>query len=144
MKTSSKIFIGVAAAFLVLCAANAIIAGIQHRKYKPAAEELTAQLDRAGIRIVKFDSTDANDTEYLRYRFSRADSRDGKRQYLNINPAALQTARISGDTLFLSENKNNAGWTIFRSTGLDTVIVRQKGKPDVIMDYTDKETLGDK
>ncbi len=130
MKTSTKIFLGVAAAAAAICAANAINAGIQYKKLTPVAEELAAELDRKSIRVVCLTNTDETGQYFERF------SRQGSRKSLNINSAALQTAYISGDTLFISGWENtHYGWEIFNSPDLETVIVRREGEPERLMDY---------
>ncbi len=139
MKTSTKIFLGVAVAAIAICAANAINAGIQDKKLRPVAEKLAAQLERTDIRVVDFNSTDTCDTEYLKYRFSRSMRGVGYGQYLNVGADLLKTVRISGDTLFLSGNRSNTEWYIFNSPALETVVVHKEGMPDEVMDYRPTE-----
>ncbi len=136
MKTSTKIFIGVAAVATVLCAVNFVIARVQYKKCEPMARALAEQLDRTPIRVVCLNDDAPVSAEHNN---PVPVTRGEGKTWLRIDKSGLQSARISGDTIFLSGTASASPRVFFNSPDIETVIIRRGGQPDQVQDYRPAE-----
>ena len=145
LKTSTKIFIGVIAAAVALCIFNAVAASKQYKIYDAEAQRLARQLGTTPIRVV--DITLMSPENPLSWRIDQKDRysrRDGGRR-LNISTQALESVRISADTLYIdrAEREQSGYWEIFRSPELEMVVFHTEGEPDYALDYRQPEPAPD-
>ncbi|MDR1671085.1 MAG: hypothetical protein LBR57_01025 [Alistipes sp.] len=156
MKTSTKILLGLAAATIALCIVNGFIAAALYKQYASEARRIAAELDATPIKVLDVTlapEIEPQDSEllrsFMRKRFNHENAQnegmaeiensdtDG-RQTLQTNATVLAHTRVEGNTLRINGVNSLVGaihqsLILFRSPSLETVIIRETGKPDEVI-----------
>ncbi len=136
IKTSTKIWLGLASVAVALCVVNAVVARGQYKKYEALARSLVEQLDKTPIRALDITYSPEFGGDHVSYPLGRDDfPPSGNRQIMHISVSLFENIRIEGDTMYI-ENYDNyrRHWGLLSSSSLETVVIHQDGKPDEVID----------
>ena len=137
MKTSTKIFLGLAAAAVALCVVNGVVACVMAKKYNAEAQRVVELLDATRIRVLEITYSPKFGTDHVSSPLNRNafSVRDTNVQYLDIAASLLENVRIEGETMYIDNYDNKRwNWRLFSSPSLETVVIRQNGAPDQVID----------
>jgi hypothetical protein len=143
MKTSTKIFMGVAAAVVAFSLVNALWLTVAiHKKYEPAAQHIANILDTTPIRVLEITQLPMEPVNgVVTYPFSLGtfNIHDPKKQMMNISISTLENIRIEGDTMFIDNlHPRTPKWRLLSSPSLETVIIHYPDRPDQVINLMEE------
>jgi hypothetical protein len=139
MKTSTKIFMGVAAAGVALSLVNALWLSVAtHKKYEPAAQHIANLLDTTPIRVLEITELPGEPVN-VPFNYRNFDILNPQKQTMNISIPMLENIRVEGDTMFIDNfHPRTPKWRLFSSPSLETVIIHSPYRPDHVINLTEE------
>jgi hypothetical protein len=145
MKTSTKIWLGLAAAAVALCVVNAFISVEKYKIYDARARKLverlgTVQIETLDIAFSPETTLDESNEAVgqLRGYFNNYGKIDRNHmQQMRIPGRVLENIRIEGSVLYIENlDKNAAGWLwmAFISPSLEKIVIHHAGLPDEVIE----------
>jgi hypothetical protein len=143
MKTSTKIFLGLAAVAVVWCAVNVVVNAGRYKKYDAEARRIVAELDAGHVKRLDVTLSPEIDAEasammrnYLKHLVTRQVSEGESRQSLYVPASILGSVRVEEGTLYIEGlvGGRRSVSTLLESPWLETVVVREAGKADEVME----------
>jgi hypothetical protein len=135
MKTSTKIFMGVAAAAVALCVVNAVIAWGQFKLYDAEARRVLAEMDAAPVTTL-----DVTVLQYVPQEWHETRGGSGStKQRLGVTGPMLVNVRVANGTMYIKDYDQLVGEWLLVSPSLDKVILRKPGEPDRVIDIEEEE-----